>query len=457
MTTPQPLTYTALMSEALLELSRASLSGAVRFDRPDDAVIAAQARTRIYRVAARSTQLSRTGLGTANTGPSARLTDREAAAARRLQNDLALSVDRTSAILEVPTAPGDDNSIAGLFQRAATAAERAWNLLATELTSEGNLRPYALDWVRQLGERAVLTDAILLAWCMANLDLVLEPAIWAVAVDLESPAQLETPLQQVAADCQTLSQRGIASYCTEILDRPAASAAARAALNPTEPAPLANPIEAVAAFDAYLDWLQRHGAELSMPDLANIAATAARLVALTIADDEHGVSGRVEMVRNWRRVHHAIRPLRTVHPRPVGHQQADALIEWADRQLGAGIRPDSAMPGWQAARRWIASQLPALADAGEASLRRLHTRRLLHVPDATRGHHLHGPADDGTVSEAIQAFAAARQVASTCPRSASDLRRQALPGPPDVTTAGPSPRREPRCSPQPGAGRRHRR
>jgi hypothetical protein len=184
MTRPQPVTYTALMSEALLEVSRATFGGPVRFDHPDDAVTTAQARTRIYRVAARATRLCRAGLGTVRSDPAAHLTERENTAARRLQSDLTLSIEATSSVLDLQVTQPGEQSFAAQLARAAAAAERAWDLLAAQLTPEGNPRTQASGWVRELGERTVLTDAILLARGMANLDLALEPVIWAVGVDL---------------------------------------------------------------------------------------------------------------------------------------------------------------------------------------------------------------------------------------------------------------------------------
>jgi len=440
MTGARPLTYGQLLDEALLELNQA-LSGTVRFDRDSEAVTAAQARTRIYSVVARAADSCAAGLGGAAANPASELSDSERRTAARLHDDLAASAAVTGPVLDLPRIPSAERSIAGRLARAAVAAGLAWDLLASRLPPDRATDTPAPALVSAPDARAVLADAALLARGMAILDVRLEPAMAMAAVDPATPAALGRLLRQVAEDCDAVTLLGVRSYTADILRQVAEPSIgdSRPTLDALTlpPAPLrvtrlTSAEQAIAAAEGYLNWLVRRGRELTVPDLASLAATAsrvARLAARPAADNSPAHPAGGDAVLAWRQAYEALRPLRTVHHRPTGWGQAFRLAAWADQQLR---EPPPPSRGWQAGTTAIAGLLPALADAGHASLRHLHSSRQLYAPIA-HGHRPYATADGPRTRRAVQAFAAARRA------SAALAQPPPAAAPPEATTPGNPP------------------
>ena len=145
-------------------------------------------------------------------------------------------------------------------------------------------------------------------------------------------------------------------------------------LDQRQPPPrLDSPAQAAAAVDRYHTWLAGHAGELTIADLVTLAATAFRLISII---------GQLADPTAWRRCHHNLRLLRTVHPAPAGCTHAVLLAGWTDRQLRGGVPTKPAHPAWTTwtdAAAVIADRLPDLANAAATSLDLLASRRQLLI------------------------------------------------------------------------------
>jgi len=440
----RPFTYGQLLNEALLELNQA-LSGRVRFDRPSEAITAAQARVRIYHTIARAADTCAAGLGpVADPAAPLRETDRRNAA--RLHADLSASAIGTQHVLDLPAEPGPRQSVAGRLSRVADAAGLAWDLLATQLPPHGATAARRGHPAGGLNARSVLTDAALLARGMASLDVRLEPAMSMVAVDPATPNNIGRALQQVAEDCEAVTLLGVPAYTGQILHQPTnPAAAARQALNaltapsaPMRVVRLTSEQQAVAAAEAYLAWLMRGGGDLTVPDLLSLAATASRLTRLVArargTSVEPHPAGR-DAVGAWREAYQATRRLRSIHPRPAGWRQAVRLAAWADEQLRAAQPP----PRRSATVTEIADLLPALAEAGQASLRRLHSGRRLYAPAPGGSRYLYAPAGGTHVRTVLRTFELARTSSAALAQPAPAVALPDTPGRSAISSPGRPP------------------
>jgi len=128
----------------------------------------------------------------------------------------------------------------------------------------------------------------------------------------------------------------------------------------------------------------------------------------------------------WRRVHHSLSPLRSIHPGPRGYGQASVLAHCLDRQLGRSNAGRALDPDWQAAAATIGRRLPQLASAGGSSLRRLDADLKIlsrQTPTSAAPETAavgpfgsppspYQPADTSLIDAAAEAFAAARQASA---------------------------------------------
>jgi len=436
------LTYGRQVNEALLQLGRA-IAQPIHFAGPGDAFAVAQARTRLYRVAARIITVCATG-----SDPPVVLAGPEARSTTLLLSELNLSAATTRSALALPAHPPTERSTAAHLTRAADAAGLAWDLLATRLTPEGEPDYPTGWWVVDGDARAVLTDALLLVRGTASLDEHLGQPLWTVAADATVPAASAAALRAVADDCQAVTTLGLPVLAGNLLRRIAEPLAignwqridaVTAAPVGARPGRLATPAQAAAATDAYLTWLMRRRSDLTVPDLASLAATAARLsrvVGASTGTADSAAAG-CDAVRAWRLAHQALRPLRSVHPRPVGWRQAFLLADWADRHVRSSDRARSPTPDMPAAAAAIAGQLPWLAETGAASVRRLHDELKLLAPvgpdtppsaamavgsSATASRYQYGPADPVSASQALDAFTAARRASAALTHTPATAR-----------------------------------
>jgi len=379
-------TYGELLNEALLEIA-AAWQEPPRFAAGAEAVAAAQARTRLNRGAARALRRYTTEpwFATPARDPVRGRGESHQPHLQGLAAELATSAGATAGVLDLPAGPvrttARPGSLAGRLTRAAEAADGAWDLLASHLTGDGQPRTPAGETVRGRLARALATDALLLARGVAGLDTRLGLALCRTALDPATGALTRPALLHVAEDClrhqrQTparhrpaVRRRGRRRPARHRLDldrqhRPGPAATAGPAGQPRAGRRRGRQVPHVAG---------RPRRRTAIADLVTLAATAFRLISII---------GQLADPTAWRRCHHNLRLLRTVHPAPAGCTHAVLLAGWTDRQLRGGVPTKPAHPAWTTwtdAAAVIADRLPDLANAAATSLDLLASRRQLLI------------------------------------------------------------------------------
>lgn len=135
MSSPE-FSYGGLLSGALLEVALA-LGEPVLFRGPKDALLAVQARTRLYRgvAAALSTHAVGPGRSARRVGQIRSVAERERTLLTQLQLDLAESAKGTLRVLDLDPARlrGEAGQFSARLERAVDAARLAWDVLSTHL------------------------------------------------------------------------------------------------------------------------------------------------------------------------------------------------------------------------------------------------------------------------------------------------------------------------------------
>ena len=276
-------TYGGLMRAAVAELC-AALQEPVAAAGAGDAMQLAQSRTRLYRGLALAVNTFSVGPRPAPTVGTVRsLAARERALVGQLQFDLAFSAETTRYLLNVDSPRRRaESGTSRRLARGIEAARLAWDLLATHL--DADRIPQTADGDRTTGGggggRAVLHDLALLAAYLARLDERLEFAFRAASAHVTTPTQLRPYLQVAADDCRRVSRIGLASYAQAVTS---VLAGDRSGVDGIRPAIAALPDrlvaaeDVIAAMDAYVAWIRRNTAVLTISDLATISAIGSRV------------------------------------------------------------------------------------------------------------------------------------------------------------------------------------
>ena len=291
--------------------------------------------------------------------------------------------------------------------RAADAARGGWEILATHLGASG-LRPGGQALRSHAGVRAVLADTALLIRGVSELEFDIVQALretaasptarvaisaaWAPTVDpTNEPAATDLPsaLRSVADDCVSSQDRGLttsAYLALAVLSQPGRGGIdAVPPVGPSHlPQEIRTPEDAVAAVDAYHEWVVRYAADLTVTDVANIVAVGQRLAGLTgmIHQATNPTAGpaAAAAVDAWRACHAALRPFASLHPGPPGAGSAHRLAEWAQQAARHDVPDPAELPRWQRATAEIARRLPDLATAAEHSFFLLRRSRRILSP-----------------------------------------------------------------------------
>jgi hypothetical protein len=283
--------------------------------------------------------------------------------------------------------------------------------------------------------RSVLADAVLLARGVAGIDAILAPALWRVILAGGVAEPNRAQLRTVAEDCLHATRVALPPSSRQLCAALARQLAAD--LQPTDrlwldglisapsltPPRLSGPADVTPAIDSYYIWLVRCSSRLTIPDLAAVSVVAARLAAVVglVAAQGNGRPSIDPTVRQtigaWRDAHHQLRYLRSIHPRPKGHQQAGRLASWLDQQVRNGIPNDSTdatWPAWTSTATAIAARLPALADAAEGSIGLLAGDRRLFTsePETRQGQWTPAPPSSHNILTATDALYTARTVSA---------------------------------------------